>query len=258
MKKVAIAFIGTGKYADFFPKWKLAVDKHFLNNCEKTIFVFTDKVEEEYFHHDNIELVKVPSYVWPEASLYRFKFLDVVIKDLYPDFCQNYDYLFYIDSDLNPVNDIKLNEIIVPGKKMVGVQHPGNAQNPGWHTLETRQESSAYVDVHAWSMVNYVYHQGCFWGGESATIAEMVSTLSSRIKDDASRDIAAVWIDESHMNAYFFENMHDVNTLSFSYAFPEEGDWGTRYPDIEVKMLHLTKCKIEYPSYPSHTGKGSR
>ena len=56
MKKVAIAFIGTGKYADFFPKWKIAVDKYFLNNCEKTIFAFTDKIEEEYHLYSILKL----------------------------------------------------------------------------------------------------------------------------------------------------------------------------------------------------------
>ena len=40
--KVAITFIGTNKYLDFFPKYYESVEKYFLPNAEKTFLVFTD------------------------------------------------------------------------------------------------------------------------------------------------------------------------------------------------------------------------
>ena len=40
--KVAIVFIGTGKYINFLPMYYENIEKHFLPNSEKTILVFTD------------------------------------------------------------------------------------------------------------------------------------------------------------------------------------------------------------------------
>ena len=40
--KVAISFLGTGKYLDFLPKYYENIEKYFLPNTEKTILAFTD------------------------------------------------------------------------------------------------------------------------------------------------------------------------------------------------------------------------
>jgi len=40
--KVAISFLGTGKYLDFLPKYYENIEKYFLPNSEKTILAFTD------------------------------------------------------------------------------------------------------------------------------------------------------------------------------------------------------------------------
>ena len=39
--KVAIAFIGTGKYLDFLPRYYENIKEYFLPNTEKTFLVFT-------------------------------------------------------------------------------------------------------------------------------------------------------------------------------------------------------------------------
>ena len=40
--KVAISFLGTGKYLDFLPNYYENIEKYFLPNTEKTILAFTD------------------------------------------------------------------------------------------------------------------------------------------------------------------------------------------------------------------------
>ena len=40
--KVAIAFVGTGKYLDFLPRYYENIKEYFLPNTEKTFLVFTD------------------------------------------------------------------------------------------------------------------------------------------------------------------------------------------------------------------------
>tara|TARA_Y100000310_G_scaffold161867_1_gene161816 strand:+ start:3822 stop:4604 length:783 start_codon:yes stop_codon:yes gene_type:complete len=257
--KIAIAFIGTGRYAEFFPRWKEAVDTYFLNDCHKTIFAFSDQVDKSYFNVSDVRLVSTPPVIWPEATLYRYKFLDIVMNDLHSGFLEEFDYVFYIDSDLYAVDDIKLDDMIKAGKNLVGVHHPGNKRDPNWHTLERRKESLACVDQPLQAFgPSAVYHQGCLWGGSSKAIGKMVKVLNERIDDDYKRKVVAVWYDESHMNRYFLENLEDVNTLSFLYAFPEDTGWSEMYPDAKIKMLHATKCDIEYPRPPSHTLPGSR
>ena len=257
--KIAIAFIGTGKYADFFPRWKEAVDAYFLNDCQKTIYAFSDQVDKPYFNSPDVRLAGIPSVVWPEATLYRYKFLDIVMNAADSNFLEEFEYVFYIDSDLYAVDDIRFNDIIKPEKALVGVHHPGNARDPNWDTLERRNISLAYVDrpLQAFGPAA-VYHQGCLWGGTCEAVGKMAKVLNERIDDDYKRKVMAVWYDESHMNRYFLENLEDVNTLPFFYAFPEDEGWSKAYPDVKIKMLHASKPDAEYPRYPSHSAPGSR
>tara|TARA_Y100000034_G_scaffold136751_1_gene215437 strand:+ start:1220 stop:1990 length:771 start_codon:yes stop_codon:yes gene_type:complete len=246
--KAAIIFIGTSKYADFFPRWKHSVDNHFLVDCEKTIFAFSDQKEKEYFFADGVVGVEVPFVEWPQATLYRYKFL-TSISSLLSDF----DYVFYLDADLYALVDIQISDIIKDDKSLVGVQHPGNAQNPGWHTLETNEQSRACVPHQLGHYGPHaVYHQGCFWGGSKDAVIEMAKTLNERIDDDLSRNVMAIWYDESHMNKYFLENLIEVNTVPFSYAFPEQGTWAKMYPGVEIKMIHAEKSASDYPRYPAN------
>lgn len=252
MKKVGLVFIGTGKYADFFPRWKQCVDDNFLSDCEKTIFAFTD-VEKDFFKAPDVLPVKVDNCIWPQATLFRYKWLNYVINAGATD---NLDYIFYIDSDLFPQSKITLEDITCEGKPLTGVHHPGNFMDPNWETFETNPECAAFVSkpIDQYGE-NAVYHQGCFWGGEQSAIKKMASTLDQRIDSDLGKGIMACWYDESHMNRYFLENLSLVNTVSWNYAFPENGPWKDLYSDVEVKMLHADKSDKEYPRPPSSAYK---
>ena len=250
-KKVAVVFIGTSKYAEFFQRWKHAVDDHFLNDCEKRIFVFSDRDHPTFACPDVIH-AKVPECVWPEATLHRYKFVNAAVQH---GLLNEYDYLFYIDADLYALTDITLDEVISPGKSLTGVHHPGNATNPRWETFERRPESTACVgDLPAQLGSKAIYHQGCFWGGEINAVKKMVDTLDKRIDDDASRGLHAIWYDESQMNKYFLENIDDVHTVHWSFAYPEVGqETFASYlgEDERVRMIHASKSDVDYPRYPS-------
>jgi len=65
--KVAISFIGTGKYLNFLPSWYEKVTENFLPDCEKTFLIFTDGelsdppediVPYHQKHHST------PAYLW--------------------------------------------------------------------------------------------------------------------------------------------------------------------------------------------------
>lgn len=253
--KVAVVFIGTGKYVDFYPRWKFAVDNYFLNECDKTVIAFSDTKHKD-FEQDNTIFAQVPPCVWPQATLYRYKFVKALLDTGIID---DVDYLFYIDADLYALENITLDEVTSLDKPLTGVHHPGNFTNPGWETFERRPASTAAVgDLPTKLGKKAIYHQGCFWGGKLESVRKMVTTLDNRITEDESNGIHAIWYDESQMNKYFLENIEDVYTTPWNFAFPEAGD-GTDEnfydqflkPDEAIKMIHANKSDSEYPRYPS-------
>ncbi|MAG24408.1 hypothetical protein CMI47_02415 [Candidatus Pacearchaeota archaeon] len=241
--KVAIIFIGTSKYADFFPEWKRCVDKHFLKECDKTIIAITDRVDEEYFHLEDVYCGKVAHMEWPFITVLRFRFINEI-----PGLKQ-FDYVFFLDADLFPSNDILLSEIISPDKKLVGVQHPGNFLDSTWNTLDRTPGSTACVSGDITSYGTTFYHQGCLWGGTGKAVSEMVLKLAKNVDADLKNNIMAIWHDESHMNKYFLENIADVHTLHSGFAYPEHGNWAVIEDNLEIKMVHKEKSHEDFPRF---------
>ena len=237
--KIAITFIGTSKYANFFDGFKKAVDQYFLNECDKTFFVFTDQPENQLFNKDDVVVTKIQHREWPWVTLHRFKNMCTIVDQL-----AEFDYVFFIDADLWPCSDITFEEILGHGRPLVGVQHPGFIGKIG--TFETDSRSTANIFDGNYNVK--VYRQGCFWGGKSNNIIEMIKTVNSRIDKDTDNDIMAVWHDESHMNKYFLENNDKVFTLHPGFATPQEGyeEVKKNYPS---KMVHLHKDLSEFPRF---------
>ena len=141
--KVAICFIGTGKYLNFLPKYYQHIQEYFLPNSEKTFLVFTDG-----------ELNGLPSNVipyyqehlsWPFITLNRFEFIKRAESEI-----KKNDWFIFIDADALVVDDIKEEEFFDESKPFFGVHHPCHFLKMNPHTqfpgaLETNPESNAYV-----------------------------------------------------------------------------------------------------------------
>ena len=66
-KRIAISFIGTGSYFNFFPKYYETIDQYFIPECEKHFFVFTDgELDGEI--PDNITLIPSEENFVPKNS----------------------------------------------------------------------------------------------------------------------------------------------------------------------------------------------
>ena len=61
------------------------------------------------------------------------------------------------------------------------------------------------------------YFCGGIWFGSNKAIKNMCSVLSQSIEKDLSKNIVALWHDESHLNQYSIHN--DVNELSSEFCF---------------------------------------
>tara|TARA_B100000900_G_scaffold287048_1_gene246124 strand:- start:2966 stop:3685 length:720 start_codon:yes stop_codon:yes gene_type:complete len=236
--KVAISFLGTGKYLDFLPKYYENIEKYFLPNSDKTILAFTDGELDEV--PENIKVFSQEHLNWPYITLKRFEIINKAREII-----SNHDWFVFIDGDALVVDRIE-EENFFTDKPLFGVHHPchylkmpPHNQYPG--AYEITENCNAAVDLEKYQPK--VYYQGCFWGGRTPEVCAMIDELEYRVGDDLRRNVVALWHDESHLNKYFIENPDLVHTYGPEYAFPEVfKDQCT----FEPKIVHLAKNNSQY------------
>ena len=153
--KVAIVFIGTGRYINFLQKYYENIEKNFLPNSEKTILVFTDGELNET--PDNVRVYHQEHLDWPYITLKRFGTINKARSAI-----ENNDYLVFIDADALVVADVTEEEFFTD-KPYFGVHHPCHALKMQPHTeypgaFETNTNSRAGVTEEDDTSM---YYQGC-------------------------------------------------------------------------------------------------
>ena len=236
--KVAIAFIGTGKYLNFLPKYYEHIEKYFLPNSEKTFIVFTDGELSDT--PENIIPYYQEHLEWPFITLKRFQILNKARDEISKN-----DWLVFIDADALVVDEV-LEEDFFSDKPLFGVWHPcHNLGMPPHNKLpgafETNKLSLSFVDTE--KELPVVYYQGCLWGGKVPEVLKMIDDLEDRVNKDLEKNIIAVWHDESHINKYFIEQKEQVNVLGPEYAYPEVF---AEHCNFEPKIVHLAKDNSKY------------
>jgi len=224
--KIAILYICTGRYAQFFDGFYESAEKFLLPGMEKRYFVFTD--QEQLTTAENVELLIRPCRGFPEDSLFRFdRFLE--IKDKLKD----YDYTFFFNANMRfvaPVGEELLEE------RLTAVLHPGYYDKPAWrYPYERNKQSKAYIPAHE---ENYHYYMGSLNGGRTADYLALAETCSRHIHEDWDKGIVACYHDESHLNHYLRE--HNCKPLSPAYAYIEGKDL-----PFEPKILLIDKTRLD-------------
>lgn len=224
--KIAILYICTGRYAQFFDGFYESAEKFLLPGMEKRYFVFTD--QEQLTTAENVELLIRPCRGFPEDSLFRFdRFLE--IKDKLKD----YDYTFFFNANMRfvaPVGEELLEE------RLTAVLHPGYYDKPAWrYPYERNKQSKAYIPAHE---ENYHYYMGSLNGGRTADYLALAETCNQHIHEDWDKGIVACYHDESHLNHYLRE--HNCKPLSPAYAYIEGKDL-----PFEPKILLIDKTRLD-------------
>ena len=235
--KVAIIFIGTGRYINFLPMYYKNIEKYFLPNSEKTFLVFTDGELNET--PNNVRVYHQEHLDWPYITLKRF---GTIIKARQA--IEDHDYLVFLDADTRVVATITEEEFF-SDKPYFGVHHPCHALKMQPHTeypgaFETNTNSRAGVTEEDDTSM---YYQGCLWGGKVPYVCAMIDELQARVNRDLENDIVAVWHDETQINRYFLERTQDVHTFGPSYAFPEVFE---SHCNFSPKIVHLAKDNSKY------------
>ena len=150
--KVAIAFIGTGRYLNFLPQYYEHIEENFLPNTEKTILAFTDGEMEGL--PDNVKVYPQEHLEWPFITLKRFEIINKAREEILKN-----DWFVFIDADAFVVGKVTEEEFLerccghttdeVP---LFGVHHPCHRAGMPPHktktgAYETDEKSEAYFDV---------------------------------------------------------------------------------------------------------------
>lgn len=239
MKNLLICFIGTGNYLNFLPNYYESVTNNFCSDCNKTILVFTDGDIDDT--PDDVVVRKVEHKPWPYVTLQRFG----MIKDA-EDEILKHDWFVFMDADTIVNQTIEYDEFFDEEKDFIGVHHPchymklppHNTRYGSFDRTNSRAKVSDEDDLST-------YWQGCLWGGRSSEIMSLITELDNRIESDLKDDIIALWHDESHLNKFFIENKDRVNTLSPSFAYPEDFDSQCKKL-FDPKIVHISKNNSKY------------
>ena len=229
--KIAILYICTGRYNQFFREFYNSCEKYFLTDAEKKYFVWTDD-ENLAVGCNNVKIIKKQCAGFPADSLFRFEMFIQAENEL-----REFDFIFFFNANallLQPIgteilpDESGLSMGIWPGKR----EH----QHPMFYPYERNRKSLAYVAPYG---KDYTYYMGGINGGTSEAYLQMIRTLSHNIRSDYERGIIAKVHDESHLNAYL--RTHPCKKLGREYCLP--GEWRTE--NESPKMIFRNKVLID-------------
>lgn len=227
VKKIGLLLVCTNKYFEFLPSLINSSEEFFMKNHDVTYFVYTDQIHYPIIKNDlsqkikrNIVPIEIEHKPWPWMTLGRYK----MFSDSF-ELLKEMDYLYYCDVDMLFVDEIG-DEIL---SDRIGVLHSSFIGNCG--SPERNPQSTACIDFN----IRNSYFAGGFNGGKSELFLEMSEKIKQNIEIDFSKNIIAVWHDESHLNKYYSENPPTL-ILNPTYCYPEQLE--LPYPK---KLLALDK-----------------
>ena len=212
MIKVAILYICTGKYNQFFEGFYESTEKYFLHGkAQKEYFVWTD--EMTLSRAENVHLHKRECQGFPMDSLLRFEIFTSIKDQLL-----NFDYIFFFNA--NSLFIKETNEEFLPKSedRFVAGCWKMRLSHPMFYPYERNKKSTAYIPPRE---KPYKYYGGFFNGGEARFFLEMAETLAKNTRIDLKNGIIANVHDESHLNCYLHKNRY-CTALPESYIIPEE------------------------------------
>lgn len=228
--KIAVIFIGTKSYKNFFPRYYESIEEKFLIKTQKDFFVFTDNIHWDYLKNKKNVFPILIKDSKKHFFLRTYDFFLQIEDDL-----KKYDFVFFMDGDMYINEKISEEEIFCHDKPLTGVHHPNFVKKPG--TFEKGTKSLASIKNGADIST---YWQFCFVGGEPKEFIKMAEVISKRIKEDLKNNTVALWYDEAHFNKYFIENKNNVYTYNPSYSYPK---CRPIPPPFKKKIIHIWEDK---------------
>ena len=246
--KIGVLSLATGRYLDYWHDMVLSAENYLtLEGYEITLHVFTNRVDDasaiaQRVTKFDIRIHEIPPYVWPEATLLRYRCIEKIAAEL------EYYVLMHLDADMLVIQDFikKLDFTELEGG--IGlVAHPGYWRPKGFSLIklylshpeilasdlrtylkfgalgawERRPKSRAFVP----RKLRETYVCGGTWFGLRHEFLSMVSECAKNVDTDIANGKTAIWHDESHLNKWLVGNR--ASKLEPSFCFDPS------YPQIQ-------------------------
>ncbi len=239
MKDSALTFvsIATGKYLGYWFDQALSIQENYMGQIPIKIILLTDQVKSaERWRKSSlkidVEIISIPSYGWPEATLLRYKLISNVPEKIFEGIC------IYLDADMKIVQKFDETKFQTNTNSMMTfIEHPGYwrssnkfeyFRNPeliprdifrklkmgSLGAWETRRESKAYCDRRSRKR----YCCGGIWYGPKIKFLDFIGQMSVNVQTDLDSGIIAIWHDESHLNKWISENSFNLQDPSYCFA----------------------------------------
>lgn len=203
MINVGVCIVATNKYKSYVSHTMESVKLHLYRNQNVIFYLFTDD-SSQFEANDNTVLFDIPSYGFPEATLYRYRFMKQAIESFRQ---RQLSYIFYIDADYRFNERPKANLLPPQDGQLQGIfatKHLNNLTNlfNKYHHIgevETNPRSQAFMNPHLYMEA---YYCGGFNGGSREAWIEAITEMDHMIQIDESNNVMPVWHDESIFNKY--------------------------------------------------------
>ena len=245
--RVAVLYLCTGSYRvfwhDFYPNFK----EHFLPDCERTFYVFTDAETIDYEDQPDVRRIPQQALPWPYSTMQRF---DAFLGQA--DRLAGYDYLFFANANLRCLRDVTAGELLpdaARGQVLTVVCHlPYYGKNPIFHPYERRRKSRAGIPYNCGTW----YVAGGLNGGQSAAYLDLGRELKARTDEDLSHGVIARFHDESQLNRLVAEQPGRFRILGPEYCTPEETPTGQEAIRIMQKSRYIKVDPVRTASRPQN------
>lgn len=231
--KIAILYICTGKYSQFFQKFHQSAKEHFLTGiADIEYFVFTDM--PDLSNSDDVHIIPKECLGFPMDAVFRFHTL-LTVEDMVKDF----DYVYFFNSNALFIQDVG-KEILPPdSESFIGSRWPRRKpfNLPMFFPYERNKQSTAYIPPR--ESQKYIYYMSGFYGASPQAFFKKYHILDANTQTDYQKGIIAIFHDESHTNKYF-RQVH-CKLLPDGYCLPEE--WATDKTDTHI--LFRNKVAID-------------
>ncbi len=225
--KVALLYIGIGKYSCFWDGFYSSCEQNFLPDAEKHYFFVTDK---ERPAQSNVTLIYQEDLSWPCNVLMKYMFFLRVKEQL-----RNFDYIYLFNGN-SYFKQVITPEEILPTEKEGGLTmltwQPKDG-NPDTFPFERREVSAAYVPFGT----RQPYYQAGLMGGIASNYIKLLEACNELIQADFKKGIVPVWHDESVLNRYMIKRK--CKLLESEYGRPEQRD-----KKKDAKIIFIDKDKV--------------
>ncbi len=229
--RVAILFIGSRAYLDFFPRYYRSLKTFFLRQTDKTFFVFTDRTRDRFLQgNSDIHVVGIEHLPFPLINMLKFQIVNKAQETL-----MGFSHVVFIDADTYAISEVSEEEFFAHPQPLFALEHYKSSSSKPADLFETNRASLAAVE-HGDDVS--IYWQSCFWGGTAASFLEATRVLEGRTQVDIDNGVIARWWDESFLNKYLVENKHLVHTFPPYYCWPGALPVA---PPVGVKLVHTDK-----------------